>query len=216
VNGNHKPEKSNDDVISFYGYRKTLRHFPQGIDKFFNNLEIFAIVTAKLSAITKNDLMPFNKLKVLYLDGNEIEVLEKDLFVHNPHLEAINFSNNRVKFIDLSVFKYLGKLKSLWLENNKCVSRKATNDRELALDVINEAREKCFVDNILINLQNFHEIQFAEMKNRIAVLEAENLDLKVQNAKLISENENFKACEVERAELRNFTRALMTKINHDG
>lgn len=65
--------------------------------------------------ITKDDLKPFPNLKYLYLDHNNIKVLEPNLFIHNPNLEIIWFRPNPIEHIDPNVFKSLSNLKRLLL-----------------------------------------------------------------------------------------------------
>lgn len=221
--------KTNDDVLSFYAYRKTMRIFPKGLESYFKNLEIIAIVKQKMKDIRQWELKPFIKLRVLYLDGNEIETLNTELFKFNLNLEAINFSNNRIRFVDVRVFKQLQNLNYLWFENNECHSNKVSNNSAGVHQIIEEIRERCFVDNVLINLQNFHEIELKNLRTEIVTLKSENLrlrneivEVRVANGVDLRVKSNFEKCDEEVSELRkelrscnsdlrNFTAAVLAK-----
>ncbi|KAG5667850.1 hypothetical protein PVAND_015819 [Polypedilum vanderplanki] len=214
VHGSHMSGKNNDDVKSFYSYRKIMLFFPKGLENYFKNLEIIGIVNEKLPKIEQNDLKPFYKLRVLYLDGNQIETLEPDLFKYNLNIEAINLSNNKIKYVDVSVFKHLVSLKTLWFENNHCHSGKISDSATDVIKVIDDIRERCFVDKILNNLQNFQEFELTNLKAEIAALkveisnlQTENTDLKVENAKITAENtnlsENLEKCLNDKNEFKN-------------
>jgi hypothetical protein len=190
-----------------------MRIFPLGLETFFKNLEYIAIVNEKLQRIGQSDLRPFYKLRVLYLDSNQIETLDRELFKFNPNIEAINLSNNRVRYVDVSVFKHLVNLRSLWFENNACHSNKISENPTGVQKVIDEIRERCFVDNILTNLQHFQETELAGLKGEIEALRRTNealmgqvVDLRVENARIVSDcrnvNANLYKCNEEKEVLK--------------
>jgi hypothetical protein len=89
--GTHVAGKTNDDVQGFNCDECQMEYFPRGLHKTFKNLRGIYIFRAGLKAIFKEDLGSFDKLEVLSLYGNKIEVLEQDLFSGNPNLEIFGF-----------------------------------------------------------------------------------------------------------------------------
>lgn len=211
INGVHLPGRGNDDLSSIYMYRsKPIRHFPQNLEKFFKNLQIIAIVMVNLQAVRQSDLKVFPRLRVLYLDSNEIEVLEKDLLAFNKRLEFVNFSNNRIMHVDVSVFRGLNILKTLWFENNECYSRKAINNRLDTLALIKDIRDSCYVDQLLESgVEEFTKLklEFKEMQREISSLKTQNEELKLKNLRLElgkeKFEENYERCEGEKKEIKN-------------
>lgn len=146
IRGFHAIGKSHNDVkqISFIG--KTVNYFPRGITKFFENIERVDIESGSLKEITKEDLREFgDKLKILRLPtGNEIEVIEADLFIYNNNLEWINLTNNKIKHIENGVFDHLENLRQLHLTDNPSTSSSdETYERSNLMTVIQSVEGKC-------------------------------------------------------------------------
>jgi hypothetical protein len=210
LSGTHLRGRSNDDVLSFYAYRMNIAYFPKGLDTFFKNIEYLGVVNARMKEIHQEDLKPFFKLKVLYLDSNDIEILEENLFEFNPNLEVININSNRIKYVDVSVFRNLFKLNYLWFDYNICYSNKISNDLRGVRKIINEINENCFVNNILTNFKKIQENELKSLKIEIENLKAENTkmrnentELKINEAKCSILMENLKKCEKDKEKCEN-------------
>jgi Leucine-rich repeat (LRR) protein len=122
------------EVKSFYIYQSSLLRFiPSGITNYFRNLTVLVIAQTSLKIITKMDLKPFKNLKGLYLDKNELDVLESDLFEHNLKIQELNFSENLLKHIAFDVLEPLKHLTRADFFNNPCISFGASNKREIAI-----------------------------------------------------------------------------------
>ena len=62
------------------------------------------------------------KLEILKLSYNRIEVIQQDTFQELEFLEEIDLSNNFLSYLHPSAFKELTKLKRIYLHNNQvCV-----------------------------------------------------------------------------------------------
>ncbi|CAG9811101.1 unnamed protein product [Chironomus riparius] len=210
LNGTHLRGRTNDDVLSFYAYRMNIACFPKGLDTYFKNIQYLGIVNAKLKEIHQEDLKPFFKLKVLYLDSNDLEVLEENLFEFNTNLEVININSNKIKFVDVSVFRNLFKLNYLWFDYNNCYSNKVSNDFRGVRKMINEINENCFVNNILSDFRKFQEKELTSLKAEIEILRVENAklrdentELKINEAKCLNLRENLGKCEKEKENCEN-------------
>lgn len=179
-----------------------------------------------LEAVRQSDLKVFPRLRVLYLDSNDIQTLEKDLLALNPRLEFVNFSNNRITHVDVTVFRGLNVLKTLWFEYNNCYSAKAINNRAETLALVKAIRDSCYVDQLLeSSVEGLAE--FKKIQSETSRLKAENEELKLRNLKLEMEREKFEEncerCEGERKEVkeelkkcesehRNFTQMVIERM----
>ncbi|KAG5667095.1 hypothetical protein PVAND_015094 [Polypedilum vanderplanki] len=162
----------NIDGHDLINNQKSVVNFvPTGIEKLFLNLKHFRIGDTYLKEVTKNDLEPFKELTALSFFYNNIEFIEKDLFIHNPHLEFIWLEKNKIKQIWPSVFDHLKSLKNLCLLNNKCVSAQAINSKNDVKNVI----EKLKQNRDCIN-NEYMSIHYPEIYNEwIKMKERENL-----------------------------------------
>jgi hypothetical protein len=114
ASGEHFDGKNDKDVRGFAIFRAyNLHYFPEGIDKVFVNIFWIAIHKSNLNEISQSDLKVFPELKYLYLDENQLEVLNADLFKYNTKLELIWIYKNPFKHIDAKVFSSLGLLRTL-------------------------------------------------------------------------------------------------------
>ena len=134
----------NSVVDCFYANDKKIKFFPKGLEKIFNNIRAILIYFGRLVAIHQSDLKPFPKLKIVSFWGNDIEVLEADLFNYNPELELISFRDNKIIQVHPSAFSNLNKLSYLRIENNTCISMEASDNSTAVRQIIDEMKENCY------------------------------------------------------------------------
>ncbi|KAG5679608.1 hypothetical protein PVAND_009168 [Polypedilum vanderplanki] len=140
--GNHTIGKSNDDVKFFTITSANLTYFPKNIENVFKNLELIAIWDSNLIELTSEDLRPFAKLKDFYLQGNPIEVIREDLFVHNPNIEVLILENNKISHIDSKALSYLNNLEVIDLKNNVCeFDKDEANIRSEVLEIVKQIEQ---------------------------------------------------------------------------
>ena len=96
IKGTHNAGKSNDDVMSITADRKNIQYFPNGMKKVFKNIKAITILYSRLKKITQEDLMQFKELVILNLIGNDVEVLEEDIFTFNKNLSQIYLNDNKL------------------------------------------------------------------------------------------------------------------------
>jgi hypothetical protein len=143
VRGQHLSGKGIDDVKSFISYTKTLNFFPQNLTKFFKNIDTVWIQASKLQEISKKDLKQFGRnLRNLWLDWNEIEVIEGNLFEFNPNLEHISLYKNKMVHIGSGAFDRLEKLRELNLKGNPC-TRRLPDYYTIPSRIIREVEKSC-------------------------------------------------------------------------
>ncbi|KAL7013496.1 hypothetical protein ACKWTF_015425 [Chironomus riparius] len=149
ANGAHNTATSNADVMSFTADRKNIQYFPKGLPKVFKNLKVITILYGRLKEVTPEDLMPFKELLILNLMGNDLEVLQKDIFTSNTHLTQIYLNDNKLIHIDENVFTMLHKLTHLNLKINLCIDSQAINNATAVRKVIQEAQSLCNAEEYL-------------------------------------------------------------------
>lgn len=112
-------------------------------------LETLSLNFNEIGKIHENTFATLTKLKYLYVSNNKIEELRDLTFASNEALMTIDLSHNQLKEVGKEVFEPLeGSLKSLRLDNNKCIADNAifTNkDKSLNL---NDLKDK-LVDDCL-------------------------------------------------------------------
>lgn len=85
------------------------------------------IAYSSLKIITQGDLKPLTNLENLHIDNNQLEMLDKDLFLSNPAIQIINLSQNKIKLVALDVLEPLAQLKHLSMLENICIDRSSEN-----------------------------------------------------------------------------------------
>ncbi|XP_070507879.1 uncharacterized protein [Chironomus tepperi] len=143
VTGKHALGKAGKDIGAVYFLNKTVKYFPQGMDKLFPNLRAIAIWGGGTKEIHQTDLKPFIKLVHFILHECEIEVLEDGLFHFNPKLKYISFHGNKIFHIHPNVFDNLKNLSWLYLGSNKCINNASENSTKSVNSLIPVVKNKC-------------------------------------------------------------------------
>lgn len=130
------------DVKGIYFEFSVVYYFPKNIEQKFKNLTAISIINSKLREIHQIDLKVFPELRYLSLKGNEIQVMEKDLFEFNPKLEVVSLNHNHIKHIDPSVFDGLKDIKVLQLALNPCLYHSSNLEQPPQETIVN-IQSKC-------------------------------------------------------------------------
>jgi hypothetical protein len=150
IRGQHHTNFDNDDVHGFYVNGRTMEFFPRHLERQFRQLRAIAFHNTGMRVLHSEDLRPFGeRLETIRVSGCEIEVIEQDLFRHNPNLRGIGMHRNRIKFIDGDSLQHLRNLRFLWLEGNDCINQSA-NDKQGVTALVNEVRKKCFMNFMIM------------------------------------------------------------------
>jgi len=147
----------------------------------------------------------------LWLYGNNLEILEENLFEFNPNLELIELGSNKIAHIDPKVFDNLIKLKSLNLVSNKCIDMFA-HDPIKFQNVIRTVQLQC-TNLDYSNLEQ--KVKYLEMESRI--LNSENLNKKFENLENEIKNSHFSNFFQEKLQGLNaavIMRETVSKINN--
>jgi hypothetical protein len=142
ISGFHLDGKTNTDVTNFDARALIIRYFPKYLGIFFPNLDkIF--IEGGMYELHKEDIQNLPKLKTIFMSNNNIEYLEKDLFINHPYIELLYFESNNIKYVDPNVFDNLSKLVVLSLYRNTCSSLRASKNRSAVLSAIPSIISSC-------------------------------------------------------------------------
>lgn len=141
ITGANTKNNATADVRYLKVEESVVLYLPSDLGKFFPKLETFRMENAKLREIHQKDL-PFVNLERFYAEGNDIQVLEKDLFKLTPKLKSISFKHNHLKHVDPKVFDHLSALEFLSVTINPCLPQSSISFRHTE-QVIEEFKENC-------------------------------------------------------------------------
>lgn len=128
VRKNHDKDK----ISSFYIYRSpSCFYVPSGIADNFQNVKVLVIAFTGLKEITREDLKPLILLENLYIDNNELESLDKDLFISNSLITTINLSNNKIKSVGIHALEPLTNLQKINFSNNACIDLDGVDEESI-------------------------------------------------------------------------------------
>lgn len=127
LRGKHVDGKSNLDVKGFYTHNdKVVNFIPINLGDFFPNLVNVQFGRTQLLTISSNDLRQFSNLEYLFVQNNKLEKLDANLFQFTPKLRGIFLSGNLVKSVGKNVLSNLKNLTSVDFSMNTCISVYAT------------------------------------------------------------------------------------------
>lgn len=195
IAGRISPQKSLKDVKQIAIENSEVLRFPSSLGSYFPNLESLVITNSKMKFVNKVAFTSLNELKFLKLSGNEISLIEPELFEDNYNLEEIYLNDNKIEKISTDILS-LGKLKLLQLENNLCVNfiyqqsdtieeRQEKKDDILKNCVLSSEDEKIALKSQLKNAVH----QMSEMR-KIIEEKDQKLD-EFKNSKIINGSENY-------------------------
>ena len=160
VSGQHLNDNTNENEMYISIENKTLKYFPQGLEKIYKNLVGIRIAEVHLEEIHQCDLQPYTKLISLDFYENEIEVIEADLFKYNPELVVVSFLNNNIFHVDSGTFDNLVNLRTLHFANNNCIDIGIlNNDRGATLSLIRQIKKDCVGHEFLVWQERFKTLK---------------------------------------------------------
>ncbi|XP_070504775.1 toll-like receptor 6 [Chironomus tepperi] len=118
-------------IEAFVADNMNIFYFPKGIDDIFPKLNSITIRNSNLKTIKSQNLKGFKYLQYINLSQNKIEILDENVFNFGVTILYIILKGNRIKFIHHNAFKSYGMM-TLNLENNACISDKATDDADVS------------------------------------------------------------------------------------
>lgn len=173
----HDISNSDDEFNFFLSDGNFFESFPRNLGKFFKNLSSISIHNSKIYFIEKEDLESIgDKLINLDLVGNGIQVLDYDLFHHNPNIQKISFKNQPLKYVGRGAFENLKKLNELILSKNTCYNGQISGI--ISSDFVTNVENRC--SEVPVSYVKRYPLKILNEFTKIIII----------NEKLLSEN-NF-------------------------
>lgn len=155
---------------------------PEQLESFFPYLEGIRVAHSGLKSIDKSNIQVWTNLKHLYLNDNELESLDGDLFESNSELKVIDFTNNKLKTVGKNILRPLVSLEVAHFQNNICIDTVAWSSKISRLKI--ELKEKCLSPELEL------ERAKAEILKLKAKLSAAEAKLQACNKKPIKQKSN--------------------------
>lgn len=175
IEGEHLEAKTIDDVDAVDFYQQQCRYLPKGLAKFFKNLVGLSVWESGLESISKDDLRPFPNLKILWLFGNRLMVIQPLLLIHNRKIKFLDFSENRIRSVAPDFFDPLVDLEKIYFPSNICYSGNAEGQNNIK-EIERKLIQNCPFEEKPIESQT--TANFCGDDNKIAQLVMENSSLK--------------------------------------
>lgn len=163
-----------DDVKGFWIEDEVCKFVPKGIATFMTNLVAFGLMKTGLVSLSKFDLEPFTSIRRFAVYGNEIEYIERDLFMYNKKLESVSLTDNNLMIIGSTFLETLPLLNWAQIEI-RCVHRTCEN-RDCIKPLTKHLEDNCQSDSVI-----------AKLNGKIQQLES---DLKKCSGKLVDIGNN--------------------------
>ena len=162
--GTHSSQKSHNDVVAIKADHSKFSYFPHGLKKVFKKLKLIWIENCQMKEIHQSDMMLYPDLEILCIGGNDIQVLEEDLFKYNRDLRVFSCWYCNIMHVDPKVFDHLTKLSDIWLVVNQCIDTKTDGISLSVSDVIGKIKDKCISPSFLSLKEKFKDFE-EESKN---------------------------------------------------
>ncbi|KAG5668640.1 hypothetical protein PVAND_016575 [Polypedilum vanderplanki] len=175
-------ESENIKVLKIHD--QIVHHMPMGLENFFPYLSILQVWSCGLREITQNNIKVHENLHELSLSGNEIEILESNLFEKNLKISKIDFSRNRLKNVGFNLLLPLENLIFADFYANDCINDGSRNQKFM---IISNLRKFCKPTNEMLmnDIKNLNE-EVKKLKTEIKICEKFN-----KNHRCNEDNENI-------------------------
>jgi len=170
IKGNHLEGKNNQDVKKIK-IKGEFDYLPSNIGAHFPNLETADASHENIKSIRRENFKFMGKLKVLYVDYNQIFELNEDTFVDLINLEKLKLGGNEIRNLPP---KLLWKLKKL-------------NEFNAHFIHIESIDKEFFIKNINLKCIEFFGNYLSEIDENLfgKNVELESLVLSISNIKLL-------------------------------
>jgi hypothetical protein len=121
VRGEHAPGLTNLDVKLFFEFGNELQYIPSNIAVVFPNL-IAMFIDSPLLELSASDLQPFPNLVRFQSMAGLFQVVDGDLFQHNPRLRWINLYGGWLEHVGENLLSGLSELIQADFRDNECIN----------------------------------------------------------------------------------------------
>ena len=99
-----------------------VKFLPVNISEIFPNLLVFKVINCSVKSVKSEHFAKMQALKILNLNGNEIETVASDSFKDLGNLTTLVLSRNQIKSVNPKWFKSTSVLEVVYLDFNKIAS----------------------------------------------------------------------------------------------
>lgn len=132
ISGIHLSDIGNADEKAFWILEnKILSIVPNGIEKFFANLEALQWSSGNISSVDSSTFQPFPHLLHIDLGDNKLETLDGNLFQHTRKLRTIYLDTNSLRHIGHDLLADLTDLTYAYFQGNPCIDAAANTPQEI-------------------------------------------------------------------------------------
>lgn len=116
--GDHDAGKTANDVKHLGLRYSKFTVMPQRLDRLFN-LTSLLIQWSEMTRLVKDDFIGLEHLEYLHLSNNLIKVLPSDVFSRLPHLKKLTIRSNEIEELPRNIFQFNVDLDGIWMEQNR-------------------------------------------------------------------------------------------------
>jgi len=114
----------NNKFKGFIADQKSISYLPSGIEKCCGSVEVLMIKNSSLKDITASNLRSFPDITILDLSFNKIRILDEGLFQYNLKIKILYLNGNQISAMVPTVFdNNLQELKYLYIDGNQCQAK---------------------------------------------------------------------------------------------
>ncbi len=116
-------EQKQETTLIEFSWIGRVAHLPRNLFEVFPKLNSLVIWYSDIPILRNNFFKPeHNKLRKLWLSGNNIRIIQGNAFEHLTNLELINLQLNEIKMFGPGSFKNLHQLAGVFLWYNDCTN----------------------------------------------------------------------------------------------
>lgn len=132
ITGIHMSGQNDGSVKGiFVNGHRILTEIPNGIEKFFPNLEAFQWFQGNISTIGSSTFRPFPNLLSINVGDNQLVTLPGDLFQYTRKLKGIYFYINLLAHVGHGLFTGLSNLTEAVFTANPCINAFAVTPEQI-------------------------------------------------------------------------------------
>lgn len=169
------------------------------------DLQILKLSKNKIRKIEKNSFNELKNVEKIFLDRNQIDELDDEIFSSNNLLKILKLENNNLKKISENLFQNLPELKEIFLQDNK-IQKVTTeifkNNQNLEILDLSNNKLKFIEMEILESLKSLKVFDFSGNEcTKMTILDEDEKNVGIYEAEKVFEE--FCRNDGENGELKN-------------
>lgn len=141
--GNHLGNSTSNDVLGLWIYNQLIDYLPYGVGNIFPNLTTYYVEATPLKYIQQKNFEDLIHLKHIFINSNQIKVLNSDTFIYNKNINTLAMQSNKLKVIGPGFLSSLINIQRVYFSGNACINYNAENIVNLNI-LSRTVRESCY------------------------------------------------------------------------